>query len=181
VGHATDELLGRLTVGDSTLREDARALDATYQAIVTTSQPVRRNLLGTVDAENNRMVRLVTGTRDYARGLVDDSARVSLRPELCSEVERATSMLRSSLDVLAESVTGSRDVTYTRSGALFDRVERHLEESGNGNDEGQLALRDFVFLDGALASIANVLGLVVRDLDTQNMGDRIVFPTPASI
>ena len=181
VGHSTDELLGRITVGESTLREDARALDATYQAFVTTAQPVRRNFFGTVDEENGRMIRLVTGTRDYARGLVDDSTHGPLRPDLCDEVERATSMLHSSLDLLAGSTTGSRDVTYTRSGALFDRVERHLEERGSENDEGQLALRDFVFLDGALAGIANVLGLFVKDLDTQNIGDRIVLPTLASM
>jgi hypothetical protein len=142
---------------------------------------VRRNFFGTVDEENGRMIRLVTGTRDYARGLVDDSTHGPLRPDLCDEVERATSMLHSSLDLLAGSTTGSRDVTYTRSGALFDRVERHLEERGSENDEGQLALRDFVFLDGALAGIANVLGLFVKDLDTQNIGDRIVLPTLASM
>lgn len=181
VGHTADQLLGRSSATVSTLRDDARALDATYQALVTTAQPLHRSFLGTVDEENRQLVRLVTGTRDYARGLVTDVERGPLAIELFDDVERATSTLRSSLELLTAAATGSRDGTYTRSGALFDRVERHLEEKAEPKDEGQLALRDYVFLDGALARMALLMGLSVKDLDTQNVGDHISFPTSTAV
>jgi hypothetical protein len=38
------------------------------------------------------------------------------------DIELASAALLHSMDVLADAVTGSRDMTYTRSSAIFDRV-----------------------------------------------------------
>jgi hypothetical protein len=67
---------------------------------------------------------------------------------------------------VAGALNGSRDVTYTRSSALFDRAERRLETHAGETDEGQLALRDFQLIDGAMAQLAGNMGLNRTDFDT---------------
>jgi hypothetical protein len=79
----------------------------------------------------------------------------------------ASATLRESLDVVADALTGSRDATYTRSAALFDRAERRLEQCSSSVGPDQLAIRDLKLIDGTMAGVAGYLGLRITDYDTQ--------------
>jgi hypothetical protein len=72
--------------------------------------------------------------------------------------------------VVAGALTGSRDVTYTRSSALFDRAERRLEECSSTPGPAQLAIRDLMLIDGTMAQMAGILGLAITDCDTEPAG-----------
>ncbi len=167
VGHASDHLLDQDHGETATLREDARAIDASYQALLTTARPLRRNLLGSIDEDTGQAVRLAGASRNYGRNLVVDVEAVDdLDPKTRADVARATAVLRDDLRILAEALTGRRDTTYVRSAAIFDRAERRLEASTTGIEAGQLAIRDLKLLDGTLAGLAKALGLAVTDFDT---------------
>ena len=164
VAHATSALLGELPSSGGTLRADARAVDASDQALVATAQPLRRNLFGSHDEDTGQAIRLAAASRHYSRNLVNDAEGVGpLDSEMRLEVARASATLQSSLDILAESLTGPIERDYTRSSALFDRTERRLEDR---TDEGRLAIRDFKLIDGAMAQLAGLAGLSVTDFDT---------------
>ena len=164
VAHATSALLGELPSSGGTLRADARAVDASDQALVATAQPLRRNLFGSHDEDTGQAIRLAAASRHYSRNLVNDAEGVGpLDSEMRLEVARASATLQSSLDILGESLTGPIERDYTRSSALFDRTERRLEDR---TDEGRLAIRDFKLIDGAMAQLAGLAGLSVTDFDT---------------
>ena len=85
VDHASACLQGLEDGIDSTLRSDARAVDAAYQAVVATAQPVRRTVWGSADEDIVRALRLTSASRNYSRNLVVDTGRsrpsgVSTRP-----------------------------------------------------------------------------------------------------
>jgi uncharacterized membrane protein YccC len=167
VDHASSHLMGGEVPTDTTLRADARAADASYQTLVETAQPLRRNLFGSLDEETGRAMRLAFASRNYGRNLIADvEAAGPLDPEICRDIEQASSTLHQSLDVVARAVTGPRDGVYTRSSALFDRAERQLEERSHGIEGGQLAIRDLKLIDGAMAGMADVMGLGLTDYDT---------------
>jgi uncharacterized membrane protein YgaE (UPF0421/DUF939 family) len=170
-GHAAGHLLGDDHDTATTLRSDARAVDAAYQALVTTAQPLRRNLHGTIDEDTGQAVRLASAARNYARNLVADTERTGLA-SACTrqDIELASAALRNSLDVLAGALTGPRDGTYTRSSALFDRAERRLEEESAAVGPAQLAIRDLKLIDGSMARLAEFLGLAITDYDTEPGG-----------
>jgi hypothetical protein len=69
--------------------------------------------------------------------------------------------------VVAGALTGSRDATYTRSAALFDRAERRLEQCSSSVRPEQLAIRDLNLIDATMARAAEDLGLPITDYDTQ--------------
>ena len=73
VDHASARLQGREDGIDSTLRSDARAVDAAYQAVVATAQPVRRSVWGSADEDIVRALRLTSASRNYSRNLVVDT------------------------------------------------------------------------------------------------------------
>lgn len=98
------------------------------------------------------------GANNAGERLVDPDAR--------ADIERASATLHASLDVVARAIHGSRDVTYTRSAALFDRAARRLETQAGDGDRGQLALSDFKLIDGAMAQLAENMGLERTDFDT---------------
>jgi uncharacterized membrane protein YccC len=157
--HATTRLLGEDPCSESTLRADARAVDASHQALVATAQPLRRNLFGSLDERTGQAMRLAAASRHYSRNLVNDVEGIGpLDAGLRLDIERASASLHQSLETLAEAFTGSRGGVYTRSSALFDRA-----------DEGQLAIRDFTLIDGAMAKLAEVIGLQVTDHDTMGL------------
>jgi len=167
VDHSSRHLLGADHDEAHTLRADARGVDASYQALLATAQPLRRGLSGSYDEDTAVVMRLASASRNYSRDLVNDveTARC-LDPGTRADIERATATLHTSLDVVAGALNGSRDVTYTRSSALFDRAERRLETHAGETDEGQLALRDFQLIDGAMAQLAGNMGLHRTDFDT---------------
>jgi uncharacterized membrane protein YccC len=171
VDHASGHLLGTGSDIESTLRSDVRAVDASYQTLVATAQPLRRNLFGSLDEDMGRAMRLAYASRNYSRNLVSDvEAAGLLGPEMRSDIERATATLHQSLDSVADAVTGPRDGSYVRSSALFDRAERWLEEESSPAGKGQLAIRDLKLIDGSMAGLADDMGLSVTDYDTVGVG-----------
>jgi uncharacterized membrane protein YccC len=169
--HATSVLLGELESSGSTLRADARAVDASDQALMATAQPLRRNLFGSHDEDTAQVMRLASASRHYSRNLVNDAEGIGpLDPALRLDVARAAATLSSSLHILADSLTGPIDADYTRSSALFDRTERRLEDDAARLDKGQLAIRDLKLIDGAMAKLAELAGLPVTDYDTVGTG-----------
>jgi uncharacterized membrane protein YccC len=167
VEHAAAGLLGDQLGVEPTLRADARAVDSAYQALVATARPVQRNLVGHIDESIGQMLRLATASRHYARNLVVDvNDAGSLAGDARTDLEQASEALRTSVGIMANTLSLPRYGTYTRSAALFDRVERHVEENGAVVAGDELALRDLMLLDGALAQIAEGIGLTVTDHDT---------------
>jgi uncharacterized membrane protein YgaE (UPF0421/DUF939 family) len=168
VDHAVGHLMGNDDDIDTTLRADARAVDASYQALVATAMPLRRNLFGSLDEETNEAMRLAAASRNYSRNLVADVAPTGLLDTAARiDIEQASETLRQSLDTVAGAVTGSRDGTYTRSAALFDRAERRLEDDvGAVGAAGSLALRDLKLVDGTMARLAELMSLRIADYDT---------------
>jgi uncharacterized membrane protein YgaE (UPF0421/DUF939 family) len=172
-GHAGHHLLGEEHGTESTLRSDARAVDAAYQAVVTTAQPLRRNLSGSLDEDTGRVMRLASAARHYSRNLVADTEMAGLLDAgIRLDIEVASATLHQSVDLVAGALAGPRDVTYTRSSALFDRAERRLE-GGAGTvgwasmaGPAQLAVRDLKLVDGTMAQLAEGLGLGITDYDT---------------
>ncbi len=170
VDRATDCLLAQEHETEGTLRADARAVDATYQALIATAQPLQRNLFGSRDEDTAAVVRLASASRNYGRNLVGDVDGVGpLDTETSLDVARARATLRQSMDTVAEALNGPRDVTYTRSSALFDLAERRLQERTT-LERGPLVLRDLKLIDGAMAGIAEVIGLSITDHDTVAIG-----------
>jgi uncharacterized membrane protein YccC len=151
------------------LRNDARAVDASYQALVTTAQPLRRGAFGSVDEEMSRVVRLASVSRNYSRDLVTNLASTpSFASGARDEVRLATDTLHRSMDTVADAMTGSREGVYVRSSSLYDRVERSLGDSAVGPDRRSPAIRDFKLIDGSMAALAEFIGLKVTDLDTSS-------------
>jgi uncharacterized membrane protein YgaE (UPF0421/DUF939 family) len=165
--HASDHLLGADHGTEATLRSDARAVDAAYHALTATAQPLRRNLSGGIDEDTGRALRLAAAARNYSRNLVTDTESAGLLdPGTRLDIELASATLRQSLDVIAVALTGSRDGVYTRSSALFDQVERRVEERSGIAHPVQLAIRDLKLIDGTMARLAEGLGLAITDYDT---------------
>jgi hypothetical protein len=168
VDHATARLVGPVDGIDSILRSDARAVDAAYQAVVATAQPVRRTVWGSADEDTQLVLRLASASRNYSRNLVVDTGR--LRPPSVStrlDIARADATLRNSIDVVARALTGPREGTYTRSAALFDQVESDLDTCPHRAASTEFTLRDLKLLDGTMAHIAELMGLEITDYDTQ--------------
>jgi len=173
VDHASDRLLGDDHDPERTLHADARDIDAAYQALVATAQPLRRNLTGKLDEEIGWVMLLASASRHYSRNLVADvEAAGLLDGETRRDIERASATLHESLEAVARATTGSRDVGYTRSSALFDRAERRLEEGWANVGAGRLAVRDLMLIDGAMARTAEVMGLAITDYDTVGVAGR---------
>jgi len=167
-GHASDHLLGVDHGAEAAgLRSEARAVDAAYHALSATAQPLRRNLSGGIDENTGRVLRLASAARNYSRNLVTDTESAGqLDPGTRLDIELASATLRQSLDVIAAALTGPRDGVYTRSSALFDRVERSVEERSGIAHPVHLAIRDLKLIDGTMARLAEVLGLAITDYDT---------------
>jgi len=167
VDHASAHLVGREDGIDSTLRSDARAIDAAYQAVVATAQPVRRSVWGSPDKDIVRALRLTSASRNYSRNLVVDIGK-SRPPGVSADLDmaRASETLHQSIEVVARALTGPRDGTYTRSSSLFDQAEHCLDICPHGSASTEFALRDFKLLDSTMAHLAELLGLRITDYDT---------------
>jgi hypothetical protein len=168
VGHASEVLATPGPVrGEERLRGDARAIDASYQALVATAQPLRRTLLGTADEEIGGVVRLASASRNFSQALVADLATTApLDPELRDEIGRVSANFQGSMDVVADAMTGLRDGVYVRSSSLYDQADRSLEDGMVGSRQGRLAIRDLQQIDGAMAALAESMRLQVIDFDT---------------
>jgi hypothetical protein len=167
--HATARLAGREDGIESTLRSDARAIDAAYQAVLATAQPVGRTIWGSTDVDTMRALRLTSASRNYSRNLVVDTGR--LQPPRVSthlDMGRASATLHHSIEVVARALAGPRDSTYTRSSSLFDQAERGLDACPHRSASIEFALRDFKLLDGTMARMAELIGLgIAEGYDTE--------------
>jgi uncharacterized membrane protein YccC len=168
VDHASEALMTAGPPRDQDgLSNDARAVDASYQALVATAQPLRRNLLGHVDEEMGRVIRLASASRTYSRDLVTDLASTTpFAPSLQREVILASATLHESMDTVADAMTGPSKGIYVRSSSIYDRVERSLGDAALGPDRRNPAIRDLKLIDGSMASMAEFIGLEVTDFDT---------------
>jgi uncharacterized membrane protein YccC len=166
VGHADDRLRSADDSSKATLRSDARAVDAAYQSLITTAQPLR-GLAGAAGEDICSGLRLASAARNYSRNLVADAAQAGLSEAgMRLDIELATAALQRSMDVIAGAVTGSREAAYTRSASIFDRVERRIEERASTVGPIRLAIRDLKLIDGTMAKLAETMGLAVTDYDT---------------
>jgi uncharacterized membrane protein YccC len=167
VEHASDHLLGDDHDLGRSMRADARAVDAAYQAVIATARPLRRTLVGKLDDDIASALLVATAARNYSRNLVADT---EVATPICADergdFQRATSALLTSIGVIATSTTGPRDAIYLRSSSLFERVEQQLEQSGTGSVG--LALRDLKLIDGAMARLAQLMSLRIGDFDSVN-------------
>jgi uncharacterized membrane protein YgaE (UPF0421/DUF939 family) len=165
-GHASDHLRDADKDLKATLRSDARAVDAAYQALMTTAQPLRP-----LGGDIRGAMRLASAARNYSRNLVADAGRVGLADAgLRLDIELANEVLQHSMDVITGALAGSRDATYTRSAAVFDRAERRIEERVGTVRPAQLAIRDLKLIDGTMARLAEAIGLAITNYDTVPAG-----------
>jgi hypothetical protein len=122
--------------GQDQLGNDARAVDASYQTLVTTAQPLRRSTFGTLDEGIAGAVRLASAT------------------------------FHRSMDTVADAMTGPRQGVYVRSSSLYDRAERSHQDDAAGTGKEWLAIQDLKLIDGAMAGLAKSMRLEVTDFDT---------------
>jgi uncharacterized membrane protein YccC len=171
VDGANEVLVSGPSRGEEGLRSDARAVDASYQALVATAQPLRRGFFGSVDEDMNRVVRLASASRNYSRDLVADLASTApMGPGVESEIDQATTTIHQSIGVLADAMTGPHESAYVRSSSLYDRVERSARDNAVGPGGRSPAIRDLKLIDGSMARTAEFIGLKVTDFDTTPPG-----------
>jgi hypothetical protein len=169
VEHASGHLLGHDHDLERTVRADARAVDAAYQAVISTAQPLRRSLVGKLDDDIASALVLAAAARNYSRNLVTDAeATTPLDVDERRTFQRASATLLTSIEVVATGMTGTRDAVYVRSASLFERVEQDLEQRDTGDID--LALRDFKLIDGVMARLAALMSLRIGDFDTAETG-----------
>jgi uncharacterized membrane protein YccC len=167
IANATARLLGEEPDSDKTLRAEARDIDASYQALITTAAPIRRSLLGIMDEDVGSSLRQVAGSHYYARNLASDvEPDPALDRDTRADIERASATLARSLEVVAAAFTGPRDGTYTRASSLFDQAEQRLQRSSAPHQVTNLAIRDLRAIDETMAEMAEDLHLKVTDYDT---------------
>ena len=165
VEHASDHLLGDDHDLGNTMRADARAVDAAYQALIATAKPLRRSLVGKLDDDIASALVLASAARNYSRNLVADTEVATLIDDTERRAFlRARSALLAAIEVVGAAVTGVRDGEYVRSSSLFERVEQDLDTSGTGIIN--LSLRDFKLIDGVMARMAEKMNLRIGDFDT---------------
>ncbi len=165
VEHASDHLLGDDHDLGNTMRADARAVDAAYQALIATAKPLRRSLVGKLDDDIASALVLASAARNYSRNLVADTEVATLIDDTERRAFlRARSALLAAIEVVGAAVTGARDGEYVRSSSLFERVEQDLDTSGTGIIN--LSLRDFKLIDGVMARMAEKMNLRIGDFDT---------------
>jgi hypothetical protein len=166
IGNATARLLGEEPEGEKTLRAEARDIDASYQALVTTAAPIRRSLFGTMDQDLGSSLRQAGGSHYYARNLATDvEPDEGLDDDTRADIERGSATLGRSLEIVAGAFTGPRDGTYTRSSSLFDQAEQRLQRSPAPHKEADLAIRDLRAIDETVADMAEALHLTVTEYD----------------
>ncbi|MBO0810832.1 MAG: FUSC family protein [Microlunatus sp.] len=154
---------------DSELRAAARRLDAAYQALEAATRPLRGRLPGVSGGGlREQFWYAATSSRHYARNLVIDSGWSSnLPPDPGSDLQTANKLLTTSINEIIDAVEAQSfaDRTYLRSAALFDQIASGLDDEDITTPR-QLAFRDLELIDGALATLAQSLGMRVGSLDT---------------
>jgi hypothetical protein len=167
VGDATARLLADQPDSTSTLHADGRDIDASYQALVATAQPLKRSLFGAPDEGIGALMRQAAASRHHALNLVTGvEIDADIDRDTRADIERGGATLRHSLETIAGALNGPRDGTYTRSSSLFDQAQQCLERSADPLQNADLAIRDLQAIDETMAAMAHGLQLAVTDYDT---------------
>ena len=187
----TDRCIDRLADPDSAtgtdleLRAAARRVDAAYQALTATVQPMPTPVFGTLASWVAGFMATTAAARHYARNLLLDASTryadldgqgterlITARHQFADSVGAIAETLAPGPAPAAAIATAASDGgagplarRYVRSASLFERVAEGL--SGEPlTSRPQLALHDLQLLDGALAEAARCVGIPVTDLDT---------------
>ena len=165
------------------LQDDTRALDTAYRALASSIQSMRRIQAGGQSQRAGATIAAATSARHYALNLVRDIPSAAVPDaDTAALMNRGCQTLQASLTSLQSAVAGPDGCTYTRSASLFDLIEQRLAAPWSGNGDGRLALRDLRLIDGALAELADALGLPVTSYDIGPADDHIrsaTAPDPA--
>jgi hypothetical protein len=146
-------------------RDDSRSLDLAYQALASTTRPLRPIQIG--GQRLAAAIAAAAASRHYALKLARDIPRTAIPDaETAALLERGRETLQGSLSSVRSALGGSSPGTYTRSASLLDRAEGRLATAGGSAGQGWLAVRDLRLLDGALAELAGVLGMEITSYDT---------------
>ena len=162
--------VARLTdpAAESELRAAARQIDSAYQALTTTMIPLDTPLMKQSDSLRKRLGYAVQASRHYARNLVVDARADSGVPASAGEgLTAAGARLTASLEQIVASSRNNdaSERTYVRSAALFEVIASGLGDQ-LVTSPTQLALRDLQLIDGAMAALADAVGMQVEALDT---------------
>jgi hypothetical protein len=150
---------------------DTRALNAAYQALAATIQPMRRVQAGGQSERAGTAMAAATAARHYALNLIRDIPPAAAPDaDTAALLDRGCQNLQASLTGLQSAVAGPHGITYTRSASLFDLVEQRLAAPGSNGGKAHLALRDLRLIDGALAELAGALGMDITSYDTGPAG-----------
>lgn len=154
------------------LRQTGRQVDAAFQALVATAEPLRMVAWSDSADRMTRQLGALTAARNYARNLVSDvqGPVEALRGQLSD----GRAVLRASARELAARLRGERrSGPYVRAAALFAGAEAALTEDGSETAHPSvLALRDLVLVDNALADLALSSGMPVERLPAALVADR---------
>jgi hypothetical protein len=169
-----DALDRMLDTSNPPMRADVRALDAAYAALESTAVPLRQATFGRNSAQLIEIRAVCSAARNYARSFANsvDHAHFPRGPRLAA----AADQLRTSMAAIDDRIATGEHRTYTRSAALFEMANRAAPIDILLAD---LAINDLTLLDGALATLADALGMTVVDHDTTTP-DRNVQGGPAS-
>ena len=166
--------------GDAALLQgDARALNAAYQALASTIQSRRRVQAGSQSQGSGTTMAAATAARRYALNLVRDIPPAAAPDaDTAALLDRGCQTLQISLAALQPAVGCPQGGTYTRSASLFDLIEQRLAAPGSNAGSGYLALRDLRLIDGALAKLAEALGVDITSYDTGRANDPVPSAGP---
>lgn len=149
------------------LRAAGRRLDAAYQALVATSQPLR--MVSWADSQDRvaRLMAAAAAARHYSRNMVFDTEGARPAGVDPDALAHARAILAASAGALSARLRGTPAApVYTRAGALFGAAERALATDDAPPSPALLVLRDLALVDGTLARIATRQGMAMRTLDT---------------
>jgi MFS family permease len=153
------------------LRADVRRMDDAFQTLSAVSAQLRVGLFDREGSQSERFMTAATGARHYARTLLADVPALEPGPGAVAGFAVAQRRFSESVAVLVRCLEhGTRDEPYVRSAALFDRCVTDQPDPAGTLRVGtshQLIARDLELLDGALATMAGVMGLQVEALDTR--------------
>jgi hypothetical protein len=115
----------------ASLPGDTRALNAAYQALASTIQPMRRVQAVGQSERAGATMAAATAARHYALNLVRDiPPAVAPDADTAALLDRGCQTLQASLTALQSAVAAADGTTYTRSASLFDLVEQRLAAPG---------------------------------------------------
>lgn len=147
------------------LRAAVRRMDDAYQTLLVVAGVLRVPLFDRDGGERDRFHTAASAARNYARNLLVDAPAVgAVGPASYEQLLAAREHFSESLSVLIRWLdTGAHDAPYVRSASLFDPTAADADFG----EPLQLTVRDLELLDGALATMAGVVGLRVEALDTR--------------